>query len=100
MAGIMKKYWIGGDISRKKNADIVVLGMPLLNTRQGRDLRGTFIADIVLQLLSYVAQTEMKFIRQHLAEEIAAAKAKRNQFWKKAKARHQTFLKWTREVEQ
>ena len=48
--------------------------MPLLDTRQGRDLTGTLIADIVLQLLSYVAQTEREFIRRRQAEGIAAAK--------------------------
>ena len=50
--------------------------MPLLDTRRGRDLTGTLIADIVLQLLSYVAQTEREFIRQRQAEGIAAAKAR------------------------
>lgn len=54
----------------------MVLDMPLLDTRQGRDLTGTLIADIVLQLLSYVAQTEREFIRQRQAEGIAAAKAR------------------------
>ena len=49
--------------------------MPLLDTRQSRDLTGTLIADIVLQLLSYVAQTEREFIHQRQAEGIAAAKA-------------------------
>ena len=63
-------------ITKEKRADIVVLDMPLLDTRQGRDLTGTLIADIVLQLLSYVAQTEREFIRQRQAEGIAAAKAK------------------------
>ena len=53
----------------------MVLDMPLLDTRQGRDLTGTLIADIVLQLLSYVAQTERENIRQRQAEGIAAAKA-------------------------
>ena len=48
--------------------------MPLLNTAQGRDLTGTLIADIVLQLLSYVAETERRFIRQRQAEGIAAAR--------------------------
>ena len=62
-------------ITKEKRADIVVLDMPLLDTRQGRDLTGTLIADIVLQLLSYVAQTEREFIRQRQAEGIAAAKA-------------------------
>lgn len=62
-------------ITREKKVAIVVLDMPLLDTRQGRDLTGTLIADIVLQLLSYVAQTEREFIRQRQAEGIAAAKA-------------------------
>lgn len=63
-------------ITREKKAAIVVLDMPLLDTRQGRDLTGTLIADIVLQLLSYVAQTEREFIHQRQAEGIAAAKAR------------------------
>ncbi len=63
-------------ITKEKCADIVVLDMPLLDTRQGRDLTGTLIADIVLQLLSYVAQTEREYIRQRQAEGIAAAKAR------------------------
>ena len=62
-------------ITKEKRAAIVVLDMPLLDTRQGRDLTGTLIADIVLQLLSYVAQTEREFIRQRQAEGIAVAKA-------------------------
>lgn len=63
-------------ITKEKEAAIVVLDMPILDTRQGRDLTGTLIADIVLQLLSYVAQTEREFIRQRQAEGIAAAKAR------------------------
>ena len=63
-------------ITKDKGAAVVVLDMPLLDTRQGRDLTGTLIADIVLQLLSYVAQTEREFIRQRQAEGIAAAKAR------------------------
>ena len=62
-------------ITKKRQAAIVVLDMPLLDTRQGRDLTGTLIADIVLQLLSYVAQTERENIRQRQAEGIALAKA-------------------------
>ena len=61
-------------ITKEKGADIVVLDMPLLDTRNSRDLTGTLIADIVLQLLSYVAQTEREFIRQRQAEGIAIAK--------------------------
>lgn len=63
-------------ITKKQQAAIVVLDMPLLDTRQGRDLTGTLIADIVLQLLSYVAQTERENIRQRQAEGIAEAKAR------------------------
>ena len=63
-------------ITAEKQAAIVVLDMPLLDTHQNRDLTGTLIADIVLQLLSYVAQTEREFTRQRQAEGISAAKAK------------------------
>ena len=62
-------------ITKEKHAAIVVLDMPLLDTRQNRDLTGTLIADIVLQLLSYVAPLEREFIHQRQAEGIAAAKA-------------------------
>ena len=62
-------------ITKEKEISVVVLDMPLLDTRQGRDLTGTLIADIVLQLLSYVAQTEREFIHQRQAEGIAAARA-------------------------
>ena len=61
-------------ITKDKMAGIVVLDMPLLNTRPNKDLTGTLIADIVLQLLSYVAQTEREFIHQRQAEGIAVAK--------------------------
>ena len=63
-------------LTKEKGVAVVVLDMPLLDTRQGKDLTGTLIADIVLQLLSYVAQTEREFIRQRQAEGIAAAKAR------------------------
>ena len=63
-------------LTKEKQVDIVVLDMPLLDTRKGRDLIGTLISDIVLQLLSYVAQTEREFIHQRQAEGIAAAKAR------------------------
>lgn len=61
---------------KTKGIDIVIIDMPLLDTRTQKDLIGTLISDIVLQLLSYVAQTERDFIRQRQAEGIAAAKAK------------------------
>ena len=60
-------------LTKQKQVWIVVLDMPLLNTKQGKDLTGVVIADIVLQLLSYVAQTEREFNRQRQAEGIAAA---------------------------
>ena len=64
-------------ITKVKQAHVVVLDMPLLDTRQkGKDLTGTFIADLVLQILSYVAQTERESIRKRQAEGIAAAKAR------------------------
>lgn len=64
-------------ITKEIRADIVVLDMPLLDTRkQPSDLTGTFIADLVLQILSYVAQTEREAIRQRQAEGIAAAKTR------------------------
>lgn len=112
-------------ITKEKCAAIVVLDMPLLDTRQNRDLTGTLIADIVLQLLSYVAQTEREFIRQRQAEGIAVAKAKGIRFGRKPMERpvryaelkaqwaaseisareaarklnvtHQTFLRWVAE---
>ena len=85
-------------ITKEKGAAVVVLDMPLLDTRQGRDLTGTLIADIVLQLLSYVAQTEREFIRQRQAEGIAAAKARGVRFGRPKKALpeefEQTLLLW------
>lgn len=73
-------------ITKEKRVDIVVLDMPLLDTRaQGQDLTGTFIADLVLQILSYVAQTEREMIRKRQAEGIAAAKARGVQFGRRPK---------------
>lgn len=113
-------------VTKDIRANIVVLDMPLLDTRQGRDLTGTLIADIVLQLLSYVAQTEREFIRQRQAEGIAAARAKGVNLGRKPKEKpecfdsvyskwkhgaisarkaatelgvsHSTFLKWTKDI--
>ncbi len=112
-------------LTKEKKISIVVLDMPLLDTRQGRDLTGTLIADIVLQILSYVAQTEREQIRQRQAEGIAAAKLKGVVFGRRPKPRpanfcevyrawqsgllsgrraakeldvhHKTFLKWANE---
>ena len=113
-------------ITREKCASILVLDMPLLDTRQNRDLTGTLIADIVLQLLSYVAQTEREFIRQRQREGIAAARARGVRFgarpqerpasfsevagaWargeisaregaRRLKVSHTTFLRWSKET--
>lgn len=63
-------------LTKERRIFIVVLDMPLLDTRKGQDLVGELISDIVLQLLSYVAQTEREFIRQRQAEGILAAKAR------------------------
>ena len=63
-------------LTREVGADICVLDMPLLDTRQGKDLLGTFIADLVLQILSFVAQSERESIHRRQAEGIAAAKAR------------------------
>ena len=78
-------------ITKEKQAMIVVLDMPLLDTRKNRDLTGTLIADIVLQLLSYVAQTEREFIRQRQAEGIAAAKNRGVKFGRKPMDRPKEF---------
>ena len=78
-------------LTKEKQAAIVVLDMPLLDTRQGRDLTGMLIADIVLQLLSYVAQTEREFNRQRQAEGIAAAKARGVHFGRNFKERGENY---------
>lgn len=70
----IQKEW--NYLVKEKGIDIVILDMPLLDTRTKKDLIGTLISDIVLQLLSYVAQTERDYIRQRQAEGIAAARAK------------------------
>ena len=78
-------------LTKEKEAAIVVLDMPLLDTRQNRDLTGVLIADIVLQLLSYVAETERKFIRQRQAEGIAAARARGANLGRRPKDRPPEF---------
>ena len=81
-------------ITKKRKAAIVVLDMPLLDTRQDRDLTGVLIADIVLQLLSYVAQSERENIRQRQAEGIAAAKARGVKFGAERKPVPEDFDEW------
>ena len=111
-------------LTKEKQIFIVVLDMPLLDTRNHRDLIGTFITDLILQILSYVAQTEKEFNHQRQAEGIAAAKARGVKFgriplelpanfaevfneWREGKisarraakllgTNHNTFLRWTK----
>lgn len=63
-------------ITKEKGADVVVIDMPILDTRREKNLLGTFISDLILTLLSYVAETEYRTIHQRQAEGIAAAKAR------------------------
>lgn len=88
-------------LTKEKKVDIVVLDMPLLDTRKkGDDLTGTFVADLVLQILSYVAQSERENIRKRQAEGIAAAKARGVHFGNPGKpvpeAFAETVEKWRR----
>jgi DNA invertase Pin-like site-specific DNA recombinase len=79
-------------ITKERGADIVVLDMPLLDTRKKeQDLTGTFIADLVLQILSYVAETERNYNRQRQAEGIAVAKAKGIRFGRPPRERPKNF---------
>jgi len=78
-------------ITKEKGAAIVVLDMPLLDTRSNRDLTGTLIADIVLQLLSYVAETERAFIKQRQREGIDAAKSRGVRFGPPAREKPDGF---------
>ncbi len=78
-------------ITKEKKADIRVLDMPLLDTTTGKDLLGTFIADMVLQLLSFVAENERTNIRQRQAEGIAAAQARGVRFGRPTKDLPENF---------
>lgn len=85
-------------LTKEKKVDIVVLDMPLLDTRRGKDLMGTFLSDIVLQVLSFVAENERTNIKQRQAEGIAVAKAKGVRFGRPPKPLpenfHKVYLKW------
>lgn len=78
-------------LTKEIGIDICVIDMPLLDTRNGKDLLGTFIADIVLQILSFVAQSERENIKKRQAEGIAAAKAKGVRFGRPEKEVPPTF---------
>ena len=79
-------------ITKEKRVDILVLDMPLLDTRRDKNLLGTFIADLVLQVLSFVAQNERENIRSRQAEGIAAAKGRGVRFGRKIKPLPDNFL--------
>lgn len=85
-------------LTKEKNIDICVIDMPLLDTRNGKDLMGTFIADLVLQILSFVAQSERESIKKRQAEGIAAAKEKGVHLGRKASPLpenfHAVYQKW------
>ncbi len=78
-------------LTREKSVDIVVLDMPLLDTRRGRDLMGTFLSDVVLQVLSFVAENERKTIRQRQQEGIEAARLRGVRFGRPAKPLPENF---------
>ena len=86
-------------LTKDKGVDIVVLDMPLLDTRRGKDLMGTFLSDIVLQVLSFVAENERTNIRQRQAEGIAAAKARGVKFGRPPKPLpvnfHEVYRRWS-----
>jgi DNA invertase Pin-like site-specific DNA recombinase len=80
-------------LTKERGVDIVVCDMPLLDTRRGKDLMGTFLSDIVLQILSFVAENERLYIRQRQAEGIAADKARGVKFGRPAKKPPENFDK-------
>jgi DNA invertase Pin-like site-specific DNA recombinase len=78
-------------LTKERGVDIAVIDMPLLDTRNGKDLVGTFLADIVLQILSFVAQNERENIRKRQSEGIAAAKARGIRFGRPVKKPPENF---------
>ena len=87
-------------LTKDKGVDIVVLDMPLLDTRRGKDLVGTFLSDIVLQVLSFVAENERTNIKQRQAEGIAAARLRGVRFGRPSKPLpqnfHSVYRRWKR----
>ena len=86
-------------LTKEKGIDVVVIDMPLLDTRQGKDLMGTFIADLVLQILSFVAQNEREKIRERQEQGIAAAKARGVRFGRPEKKLPENFSQLVKEWE-
>lgn len=93
----IQKQWVV--LTKEKGIDICVIDMPLLDTRQGKDLMGTFITDLVLQILSFVAQSERENIRKRQEEGIAAAKAKGVRFGRPEKQAPENFANLVRNWE-
>lgn len=86
-------------LTKEIGVDVCIIDMPLLDTRQGKDLMGTFIADLVLQILSFVAQNERENIRKRQLQGIAAAKAKGVRFGRPEKGLPLEFISLVREWE-
>ena len=86
----------GRVLTREKKVDIVVLDMPLLDTRRGKDLMGTFLSDIVLQVLSFVAENERKNIRERQKEGIEAARLRGVKFGRPSKPLPENFGQMSR----
>ncbi|MCL1911652.1 MAG: recombinase family protein [Leptospirales bacterium] len=87
-------------LTKERGINIAVIDMPLLDTRNGKDLMGTFLADIVLQILSFVAQNERESIRKRQREGIAAAKARGVRFGRPIKKPPENFAVLARQWEQ
>ena len=86
-------------LTKERGIDIAVIDMPLLDTRNGKDLMGTFLADIVLQVLSFVAQNERETIRKRQMEGIASAKARGVKFGRPVKKPPDNFAKLVKDWE-
>ncbi|MCL2690387.1 MAG: recombinase family protein [Chitinispirillia bacterium] len=87
-------------LTKEKNVDVAVIDMPLLDTRNGKDLMGTFIADLVLQVLSFVAHSERDNIRKRQAEGIKAAQVRGVRFGRPVKSAPDSFAVLVRSWEQ
>jgi DNA invertase Pin-like site-specific DNA recombinase len=94
----LQKFW--RMITQEIGADIVVFDMPLLDTRQKKDLLGTFISELVLSLLAYISQSEREMIHKRQAEGIAVAKIKGVRFGRPIKATPDNFAELVRQWEQ
>ena len=84
-------------LTKKKGVDIAVIDLPLLDTRLHKDLMGTFIADLFLQILSFIAHNELTTIRQRQREGIAAAKARGVRFGRPTKATPANFAEYVKQ---